>query len=86
MDGDEAAHSCGNKTCINPRHLRWADHASNMEDAKAHGTLRGGGRYRQRIFADDIAFIVASPKSLLELASIYDTDVAYIGRLRRANG
>ena len=82
--GMEAAHRCGNKLCINPRHLYWATHLDNMADAKEHGRLKGGGRYRQRFFAPEIAHIRASNDSLLTLAAQYDTDVSYIGRLRRA--
>jgi hypothetical protein len=38
----EAAHSCGNKWCVNPGHLRWATHRENEADKIAHGTrLRG---------------------------------------------
>lgn len=80
----EAAHSCGNKLCVNPAHLSWASHAENMGDAKRHGRLRGGGRYRQRFFADDVAAIRASGESYSALADRYGTDVAYIGRIRRA--
>lgn len=40
----EAAHSCGNGHlgCVNPKHLRWATRAENIEDAKAHGTWQKG--------------------------------------------
>ena len=83
--GDEAAHRCGNKLCINPGHLYWADHQTNMQDAKRHGTLKGGGRYRQRLFAPQIADICTSGQSLLALAEKYSSDVSYIGRVRRRN-
>jgi hypothetical protein len=81
--GMEAAHSCGDPLCVNPRHLRWADHPANMADAKEAGTLIGGGRYRQRFFAPQIEDILSSNESLSELARKYQSDVAYIGRLRR---
>jgi hypothetical protein len=80
----EAAHTCGNKLCINPRHLYWASHKQNMDDAKKHGTIRGGGRHRQRIFADDVAFIANSDLSLIQLAEKFQTSASYIGRLRRS--
>lgn len=38
-EGCEAAHSCGNALCINHRHLRWATHCDNMQDAVRHGTM-----------------------------------------------
>ena len=82
-DGDQAAHKCGNKLCVNPSHLYWADAFTNMADAKKHGTLRGGGRYRQRFFEEQIADIRSSTESLLALAAKYDSDVSYMGRIRR---
>ncbi len=35
----EAAHSCGNALCVNPKHLRWATAADNTADKWAHGTM-----------------------------------------------
>lgn len=34
----QAAHSCGRRTCANPRHLRWATVSENLIDALRHGT------------------------------------------------
>lgn len=52
----EAAHNCGKGRdgCVNPRHLRWATHAENMEDRLAHGTHNRGGQMRanHRLTAD----------------------------------
>ena len=41
-DKMHAAHSCGNKICCNPKHLRWATCAENHADKKRHGTHREG--------------------------------------------
>lgn len=40
----EAAHGCGNGHlgCVTPRHLRWSDHAENMAEKFAHGTVVRG--------------------------------------------
>ena len=37
-------HSCGNKLCVNPKHLRWATQKENMADCVAHGTHNRGER------------------------------------------
>ena len=80
----QAAHSCGNKLCVNGGHLRWATALENMADAKAQGAIRGGGRWRPRFSDEDIREIRASNQSILRLAAIYGTDASYIGRIRRA--
>ncbi|MBX5131616.1 HNH endonuclease [Rhizobium lentis] len=79
----QAAHRCGNKLCVNPSHLYWADPKTNMADAKAHGTLVGGGRYRQRLFAKEIEEITTSGDSLISLGQRFGMDPAYIGKVRR---
>lgn len=79
----EAAHACGWKLCINPKHLSWQLHIINMADAVNAGTLRGGGRGRQRLFAREREYIKSSGKSLLVLASEFDMEPSHIGRVRR---
>ena len=38
----EAAHDCGNPSCCNPRHLRWATASENQLDKRKHGTHNHG--------------------------------------------
>jgi hypothetical protein len=40
--GLDAAHTCGNRGCINPHHLRFATRAENLGDCVAHGTRQRG--------------------------------------------
>lgn len=39
---NDHAHSCGNKLCINPAHIRWASHKENEEDKIKHDRLTIG--------------------------------------------
>ena len=41
----DAAHSCGERMCINPRHLRWATRAENEHDKIAHGRSNRGRKF-----------------------------------------
>lgn len=42
----QAAHRCGNPTCVNPKHLYWATAKVNQLDRHAHGTMAMGRRSR----------------------------------------
>ena len=37
-DGHHAAHSCGNRRCVNPNHLSWKSASDNQLDRRQHGT------------------------------------------------
>lgn len=43
-EGMEVAHGCGNRLCVNPRHLRWDTRANNHADKVTHGTMARGAR------------------------------------------
>lgn len=41
----DCAHSCGNRLCCNPKHLRWATRAENEADKIKHGKDNRGQRH-----------------------------------------
>lgn len=82
-ENHHAAHQCGNKLCINPRHLYWATPKENAADTTKHGTWRGGGRYRQRIFEKEREDIINSNESILVLAERYGIRPTYAAYIRR---
>lgn len=63
-----AAHSCGNPSCCNPAHLRFATVAENSADRKLHGTYFAGEQtYQSKLTWDDVSYIRSSPLSNAEL-------------------
>lgn len=49
----QSAHSCGDKLCVNPRHLRWATPKDNNYDKKKHGTWPSGVNNGRAIISED---------------------------------
>lgn len=57
----EAAHSCGNRACVSPQHLRWATPQENSDDKDIHGTKPLGRRSgKAKLTENDILAIRAA--------------------------
>lgn len=85
----EAAHSCRNPPCVNPRHLSWKTHAGNMADIVTHGTAhRGEASHLHKLTEDQAreAFALRSAGSRIQpIADRFGVTRACISHLLRGN-
>ena len=49
----QAAHSCNNRKCCNPRHIRWATPVENAQDRVLHGTWDEGKMLTNFVLTED---------------------------------
>ena len=80
----EAAHSCGNRPCCNPNHIRWDTRKGNHSDRKRHGTLLFGERHcLAKLSAEDVAGIRALKGKLFhrEIAGMFNISQAHVSRI-----
>ncbi len=73
-DGTEVAHSCGNRSCVNRDHLRWATRQENLDDMIGHGTRQYGERHpRAKLTAANVAVILSDASTTgVELAERFN--------------
>jgi hypothetical protein len=82
----EVAHGCGNPSCVNPRHLRWATPKENQADKILHGTTnRGGRQWTAKLSDNDVQLIRASEGQVkvAALAARYGVGRAAIYKILR---
>ena len=58
------AHWCGNRPCVNPKHLRWATAKENSADALRHGRVSRGSKHGEAVLAGKKAVRSAFTPSL----------------------
>lgn len=81
----QAAHACGNRACVNPRHLSWKTQSENEADKLIHGMSNRGERSGSaKLTAEDVAAIrSATGFTQQELADKYGVSRGHIAGLRR---
>jgi hypothetical protein len=83
----QAAHSCGNRSCCNPRHIRWATREENHADKKLHGTQPCGERMHNAKFktADilEMRRRRSAGESLKSIAASFGAHRSHVSRVAR---
>lgn len=80
----QCAHSCGNRACVNPRHLRWATGAENAADTIKHGTRVQGERHPSaKITEKDVLAIRVDCRTNREIASDYGLHIHTIRQIKK---
>lgn len=80
----EVAHSCGTRSCINPRHLRWATPSENSADKILHGRTIRGERHPFAKLTKSLVLEIVSQKgtmTLPEFAKKYGISPAQAGKI-----
>ena len=82
----DAAHKCGNRLCLNPRHLRWATRIENMADCIEHGTTNRGPRHGNSKLTDDDVIAIRKMSGTMrqkEIAAIYNISFQTVSKIVR---
>ena len=72
-DGHQVRHSCRNRHCFNPRHVRWGTHTENMRDKRRDGT-HGSGERNGRAILTEVA--VAEIRRVYQTGSVSHQQLA----------
>ena len=82
----EAGHYCGNRSCVNPRHLRWVTPKQNAADKFIHGTqILGEKQHASKLTATAVNEIrsLRSTLTLREIAGMYGVSISTISKICR---
>lgn len=78
-----AAHSCGVRSCCNPRHIRWATPKENNADKILHGTVQRGEKGPlARLSEADVRRILMSSETQRSIAKQYGVTQATISAIK----
>lgn len=83
----DAAHSCGNRLCVNPKHLSWKTRAANHADKRVHGTHIEGERHPDALLStSDARYILNSQERGADVARYFGVhpNTVYALRKRRS--
>lgn len=84
---EEAAHTCGNRRCVNPNHLIWKTHDDNIKDKESQGTQpKGSEIHSSKLCEKDvyqIRFGKYKTQTQKELSIIFNVHPSTISMIKR---
>lgn len=79
----DAAHSCHNRGCVNPRHLRWATKIENQHDRIGNDThIRGRKNPNAKLSEADVLAIRSSIDTTRSLAGRFSITPSTVNDIR----
>lgn len=80
----QAAHKCGNRICVNWRHIRWASAKENTHDKYEHGRMPMGEKVGlSKLDAEKVGYIRSSSESTTELSRRFGVNKTTIASVRK---
>jgi hypothetical protein len=81
--GMDAAHSCRNRNCVAPHHLREATRQENCMDKVRDGTMVRGERvWSSKLTEADVRAIRNDDRKLREIAADYDLNLNTVWKIK----
>lgn len=83
--GFHAAHSCGNRRCVNPMHIAWKTPLENAADKVLHGTDSAGERNPNAKLTDDEVIAIRVLRGRMpasEIARLFRTTKSAISSIQ----
>jgi len=79
----QAAHNCGNRSCVNPNHIEWKTPKQNSDDKYTHGTMPRGERIAvARFTRAEVLNIIGDTRPFREIAAHYGCPTRTIANIR----
>jgi hypothetical protein len=79
----QAAHSCGNRKCMNPNHLRWLTRSENEIEKRNHGTsLLGEGNHTAKLNNKSALQVYHAHGSVREIAEKFQVSRTTVSEIK----
>jgi DNA-binding transcriptional regulator YiaG len=79
----DAAHTCGNRACVNKRHFRWASRRSNAAEGASHtNDQRGENNKSAKLTADEVRAIRRARATHAVIAARYGIHQTTVSQIK----